>query len=96
MQLNCTITVSGNRAYLEGYYPLDLVRKTTSFPVQGAHFSKAFKKGRWDGRKHLFDLKMQSMPAGHSRTTTSLKRDALSQRRSDVGVKQDPAPELYI
>lgn len=64
MQTNCTITISGNRAYFEGLYSLEIVRKVSSFPVKGAHFSKAFKKGLWDGRKHLFDKKSLSMPSG--------------------------------
>lgn len=65
---SCTITVIGNKAYFEGDYPLDYVRKLTSFPVKNAFFTKKYKSGVWDGRKHLFRKKTKktaaNMPAG--------------------------------
>lgn len=30
-----------------------LLEKSTSYKVEGAHFSKAFRRGWWDGREHL-------------------------------------------
>jgi superfamily II DNA or RNA helicase len=49
---------------LEGQYPLQKVKKITSFYVKGFQFAPAFKKKRWDGRKHLFSVARKSMPAG--------------------------------
>lgn len=64
MAKSCTITIRGSKAVMSGDFPVSFVRTTTSHPVKGAHFSGAYKSGRWDGRKHLFNLKTSSMPAG--------------------------------
>ena len=64
MAKTCTITIEGCTATITGDYPAAFVRSITSYPVQGAHFSAAYKKGRWDGRKHLFTLKGATMPSG--------------------------------
>lgn len=62
--MECTIEIKGNRAYLKGTFPTSHIRELTSYPVQGANFSLAYKRGKWDGRKHLFNLRDNSMPAG--------------------------------
>lgn len=64
MAKTCTITIEGTTATITGDYPVAYVRSITSFPVQGAHFSQAYRRGRWDGRKHLFTLRGATMPAG--------------------------------
>lgn len=61
---SCTITVKGSVAKFSGDFPVAFIRSITSYPVQGAHFSPAYRKGRWDGRKHLFNMRTSSMPAG--------------------------------
>lgn len=58
------IDIYGAHSQLRGVYPKDLVKRVTSYPVQGAQFSKAFKKGRWDGRKHLFKPRTGAFPTG--------------------------------
>lgn len=41
-----------------------LLDDLTSYPVEGAQFSKAYKKGLWDGRKRLMDRRTGVLPAG--------------------------------
>lgn len=86
---DCTITVKGNRAYIVGAYPSDAVLRATSYPVKGAHFNQAYKRGHWDGRKHLFDKKTQSFGAGLVGTVLR----ALKALKVDVEVVDNtPAP----
>lgn len=62
--MTTTITIHGSYSTLKGEYPRSEVREELSFPVQGAEFSKAYKEGRWDGRKYLFNLRSGSFPTG--------------------------------
>jgi len=63
-QTNCVIVVRGHRAFISGDFPLQIVRKATSYYVDGFMFSPAYKRKVWDGKKHLFDQVHSSMPAG--------------------------------
>jgi superfamily II DNA or RNA helicase len=47
------LTIYGSMSQLKGSIPLNELRQATSYEVNGAKFSKAFRKGLWDGRKHL-------------------------------------------
>jgi superfamily II DNA or RNA helicase len=49
---------------IKGEYPKKAVHLATSYPVEGARFSKAYKKGRWDGRKKLLDRRSGAFPTG--------------------------------
>ncbi len=49
---------------ISGEYNLEVLRRVTSFPVDGAKFVQSFKDGYWDGRKHLFDKRLKAFPAG--------------------------------
>lgn len=51
--MNPSITIYGSMSQIKGSIPLADLRQATSYEVNGAKFSKAFKKGMWDGRKHL-------------------------------------------
>lgn len=51
--MSCNITIYGAMSQVKGSIPLNDLRQATSYEVNGAKFSKAFKKGLWDGRKHL-------------------------------------------
>lgn len=62
--MKATITIHGSYSTLKGEYLKEDVREELSYPVQGAEFSKAYKQGRWDGRKHLFNLRTGSFPTG--------------------------------
>lgn len=44
--------------------PLDKIDAATSFFIPGHKFSPKFKSGQWDGRKHLFDARAMTFPAG--------------------------------
>ena len=48
-------------------YPKEVVPvvdRTTSYLVDGYHWSKAFKRGKWDGRKRLFRKRTGAFPTG--------------------------------
>ena len=55
-------TLRGRLTGTEG--PLDAIDRVTSFAVPGHKFAPTYKSGKWDGRKHLFDTRTQSFPAG--------------------------------
>jgi superfamily II DNA or RNA helicase len=63
-KVDCAIVIHGARASLSGEYPLSVVKAVTSFYVEGYRFSPVFRKGIWDGKTHLFNVKSKSMPAG--------------------------------
>ncbi|HOR26464.1 MAG TPA: DEAD/DEAH box helicase [Candidatus Sumerlaeota bacterium] len=44
--------------------PLRAIDEATSFPIAGHQYSPRFKQGRWDGRKHLFDIRRGTFPTG--------------------------------
>lgn len=54
---------------------MKVVQDATSYYVQGYRFSEAYKKRRWDGKKHLFNLKTKSMPAGLATAVTAAIRE---------------------
>jgi len=58
------IDIYGPISKLTGKYPLNAVREATSYAVEGAEFSKAYRKGVWDGRKHLFKTNTGAFPTG--------------------------------
>lgn len=58
------IHIYGPTSMIEGDYPLAAVKEVTSYPVQGHQFSKAFRKGVWDGRKNLLRPKTGAFPTG--------------------------------
>lgn len=61
---DATIHIYGPYSQLKGSYPVAVVKQATSYPVEGAFFSKAYKQGRWDGRKHLFNARTGAFPTG--------------------------------
>ncbi len=65
------IYIYGSHSLLKGLYPIQEIRRATSYPVQGFQFSKAFRKGMWDGRKHLFK-KTGAFPTGLINTVKSV------------------------
>lgn len=56
--------IYGPTSILKGDYPRLAVREATSWAVEGAQFSQAFRRGVWDGRKHLFRAQNGSFPTG--------------------------------
>jgi len=43
---------------------VSLIKHATSYTVDGYQFSKAFRSGRWDGRKHLYRPRTGAFPTG--------------------------------
>ena len=62
--MKAKITIHGSQSVLKGDYDKKEIRKVTSYPVQGFQYSKAWKSGRWDGRKHLFRPRSGAFPTG--------------------------------
>jgi len=60
----CEIHIYGPISKLSGEFPLAAVREATSYAVEGAQFSKQYRKGLWDGRKHLFKTATGAFPTG--------------------------------
>lgn len=58
------IDIYGPVSKISGPFPKAAIRLATSYPVEGAKFSKAFKSKMWDGRKHLFKATSNSFPTG--------------------------------
>lgn len=68
--------------------PLDRIDAATSFPVPGHKFSEKFQTGQWDGRKHLFDARAMTFPAGlWSRVEKQLKAAG-----GEYAVEPEPLP----
>ncbi|MCF6205328.1 MAG: DEAD/DEAH box helicase [Sulfurovum sp.] len=82
MPSTCTITINGPTATITGDYPLSFLRELTSFPVKGANFSPAFRKGRWDGREHLMNKVTREFPSG----LVSLVKEELLQKDPSCSV----------
>lgn len=81
-------------AKLVGNFPMGLVRIGTSYPVQGAQFSKAYKRGVWDGRKHLFNKKTGAFPLGLIKTVQGILESAghpvlVEDHRIPPSIKED-------
>lgn len=66
------IEIYGPTAKISGPFPRSAVRLTTSYPVEGAKFAQSYRKGMWDGRKHLFRSTSDTFPSG----LTSLVKEA--------------------
>jgi superfamily II DNA or RNA helicase len=62
--MSVTIEIYGPYSTLKGDFPLEEIKLVTSWAVDGARYSPAFKKGLWDGRKHLFKPKTGAFPTG--------------------------------
>jgi len=73
--MSAEINIYGPYSILSGEFPLKPVRKETSYLVEGARFSNAYKKGLWDGRKHLFNKQSGSFPTGLLSTVCAVLQD---------------------
>lgn len=63
-----TIHIYGPNSIILGDYPKEDLYLATSYPVEGAKFSKAFRKGLWDGRKGLLNKRTGAFPTGLLKT----------------------------
>jgi superfamily II DNA or RNA helicase len=81
--IDLTITIEGNRAFLEGEFPLDLVREVTSYFVEGYKYVESYRKGFWNGRKNLYHKPSNSMPAG----LVNIVKTALLEKEPEAKIK---------
>lgn len=58
------IKVKGNKAFLIGDYPKNLIDSLTSAPISGFQFSSLFRRKLWDGKRHLLNKYQGSIPLG--------------------------------
>ncbi|MEW6243458.1 MAG: DEAD/DEAH box helicase family protein [Bacillota bacterium] len=56
------IEVDNTRAKITGDYSRSMVDLCTSFFVDGYQYDRAYLKGKWDGRRHLFDRTDETIP----------------------------------
>lgn len=59
-----TIEIYGSISKLSGNAPIREIRLATSYAVEGAEWSPSYRKGLWDGRKHLFNKMTGAFPTG--------------------------------
>ena len=62
--MKATITINGPTSVLTGDFPILDIKEATSYPSDGAQYSKAYRKGVWDGRVNLFKTKAGKFPTG--------------------------------
>lgn len=58
------IDIFGPMSKISGNVPVRDIRAVTSYPVEGAEWSPSYRKGLWDGRKHLFNKQTGAFPTG--------------------------------
>lgn len=86
------IDIYGPTAKISGPYPKNAVRMITSYPVEGAQFSQTYRKGMWDGRKHLFRSTTSTFPTG----LVNLVKEACELAGAEVTIvdhRELPAPK---
>lgn len=69
--MTAEIHIYGSTSMIKGTFPVDILRRATSYHVEGARFSKAYKQKRWDGRKHLMNKRTGAFPTGLVETVRS-------------------------
>jgi len=85
------IHIHGPISLVKGDYPFTKVRLATSYPVEGAQFSNAYRRGLWDGRKHLLKKATGAFPTG----LVSCVKDACEDSGAAVTVvdhREPPVP----
>lgn len=58
------IDIFGPYSIIKGEFPLNEIMYETSYFQEGAEFSPAFRKKKWDGRVNLFNRRSKSFPTG--------------------------------
>lgn len=62
--MSATIDIYGPISKITGDFPLNAIREATSYAVEGAEFAQSYRRGMWDGRKHLFKTNTGAFPTG--------------------------------
>jgi superfamily II DNA or RNA helicase len=90
-EMKAKITIHGSQSVLKGDFSKSLVRMATSYPVQGYEYSKAYRSGKWDGRKHLFRPRSGAFPTGLcSAVEAALTASGVTVRVEDLRVPPTP------
>lgn len=86
---------AGNvEAFLSGMnLPLEKIDRKTSFFLPGYRFMTRFKKGTWDGRKHLFNFELKSFPSGLSPRVARIVREEGVE--CDITWPEEPPRDLF-
>lgn len=94
--MDCTIEIYGPVARIDGHFPARLVFDALSYPVEGARFSKAYKKGLWDGRKYLINKATYAFPTGLLDTVLDiLKAENITYEINDQRVHHKPVTKDF-
>ena len=89
-----TIHIYGPNSILKGTFPKDELHLATSYAVDGAKYSKAYRKGLWDGRKSLLNKKTGAFPTGLLRAVKeTLEANGYEYDIEDHRVKPKPKRE---
>jgi len=94
--VDCTVTIQGSQALIEGKYPLKVLQKATSFYVPGYAFAPAFRSKRWDGKKHLFSVKTQTFPSGLVAIVREAIKEAAEESKTSFAFKVVDNRELNV
>lgn len=81
--METTIHIFGPNSILKGDWPMDAVYLATSYVVEGSEWSKAFRKGVWDGRKGLLNKRTGAFPTG----LLSIVKDACEKEGYKVSIE---------
>ncbi|MGI8905300.1 MAG: DEAD/DEAH box helicase [Candidatus Sumerlaeaceae bacterium] len=78
--------------------PLEKIDALTSFFVPGYRYMPRFKKGQWDGKKHLFNSRKKTLPTGLvPRVAALLEQEGIvCQVQSTEVAEQSPLAETSI
>lgn len=71
------ITAGNLDAILTGVnLPLDKIDRSTSFHIPGYRYMTRYKKGAWDGKRHLFNVNKATFPSGLAHRVARIVQDA--------------------
>lgn len=94
------IEVQNSYSQIKGILPkicVDQIKFATSYTIPGAHFSKAFQRGFWSGRRDLFDSKTQIFPTGLlSKVRAILVQNSVAHTLIDLRVKPKPTLDVVF
>jgi superfamily II DNA or RNA helicase len=83
------LVVGNTLAYFEGdRLPLGQIDQVTSYFVPGYRYMPNYQAQRWDGKRHLFDMKKLSFPAG----LVSRVINVLEQNKTSYQLVEDSFP----
>lgn len=82
--------IKNNTLHIASKLPQDLINALDdkySYDINGAQWSPLFKSKRWDGKKHLFSVKKQTLPLGLIHNFLALLKDYNDYFNKDIKLK---------